>query len=631
MCLAAPRAIFAQSAAQPGPVAGNEQGLQAKPADEDALEAVARVEAARKNFAQAIAVYRQVLALQPEDRGAKIQLARLLSWNHQYVESIRAYQSVLAKAPADPEAMEGLAAVEEWSGNCVEAEAIYSQLASAHPENAGYIYQAARLEAAIRQYPAARDRLAMVLALDPKQLDARLLLAQLEIRQGQYASALRQFERVLAGRPGDPAALMGAAQSRYYMDDLGGAYGEASQLVQKQPENFDAIYLLASIERARGRRHRARLLLNRANALSQHNPEIASLRENLANESSTVLHLTTGYSREIGIPGQPGFSPDATAEDLRSFAFGSKLDFVALPRSTSSFEADALPTESPSGIIGGAAAPTEFFYRQTTHVWKGLTLRGGFGMEHFGSGVPVTLPGSAGLQPGATLAPIGFLGGTYALNSTLSFDLTRSHLALPYTPLAVRLGVLSTRTEGGIDWTPIPRTDFHLTYYEDHLTSERYGQVSSVVNSTTGQPLIVDARDQESGSGGTLSFNGRVIDGERMALDVGASAFLEGYNGPRRNVDLGFFTPGFYQRELLNGRLSGWFSKRMGYDLAAGFGVQQVGQRQALTRASVASPALKFKLTPYLSGSLGYTYYDSNEALGIVRGNGVRLGIDWKF
>lgn len=629
--LTSPRPYRAQRSVKQLPLVEYERRVQTNPDDIDTLEAMARVEAARKNFTQAIAAYQRILAARPQDRAARIQLARLLAWNHQYADSIRAYQTALAQAPDNAEALEGLAAVEEWSGKSADAAEIYGQLASTHPENATYIYQAARLEAASYQYPVARDRLATVLALNPQQLDARLLLAQLELKAGQYTSAIRQFERVLAGRPADADALMGAAQARYYTGDLGAAYSEGSQLLQERPQNFDAIYLLASIERARGHRHQARQLLNRANQLSRHNAEVSSLREKLGEESSTVLHLTAGYAREIGSAGQPGFPSGAIAEDLRSFAFGSDLDFEVLPRSTSSFSTDALPSESPSGIIRGATAPADFLYRQTTRVFKGFTLRGGIGVEHFGAGARVTLPNGAGLQPGATSALIGFLGGTYALNTAWSFDLTWSHLALPYTPLAVRLGVVSTRDEGGINWTPDPRTGFHLTYFQEHLASEPYYQISSTVSPGTGLPEIVNARDQESGSGGMLSFDRRVINGERLALDVGASAFVDGYNGPRRNVELGFFTPRFYQRELPNGRISGRLSKRFGYDLAAGFGLQQVDRKQALKRALSASPTLKFRATPYLSGSIGYIYHDSAQTLGIVRGNAVRVGIDWRF
>ena len=70
------------------------------------------------------------------------------------------------------------------------------------------------------QYPMARSRLTSVLAVEPGNVDARLLLAELEPKQGQYQSSLRQFERVLERRPGNLEALLGEAQTRYYTGDL---------------------------------------------------------------------------------------------------------------------------------------------------------------------------------------------------------------------------------------------------------------------------------------------------------------------------------------------------------------------------------------------------------------------------
>ena len=88
-----------------------------------------------------------------------------------------------------------------------------------------------------------------------------------------------------------------------------------------------------------------------------------------------------------------------------------------------------------------------------------MTLRGGVGIQRFGPGVPVDLPNSAGPQPGATATPVGFIGGTFAPSSHLSFDFTRTRAGITYTPLAVSLGVVSSRTEGGVNITFDPRTD----------------------------------------------------------------------------------------------------------------------------------------------------------------------------
>jgi tetratricopeptide (TPR) repeat protein len=606
------------------------QAAASESSDPDDDFKLARELAACRQYSEAIAACRRVLTANPDDRDAELQIARLLSWDRRYEESISAFHQILNSDPDDAEALEGLAHAQVWSGRSADAAVTYSKLAVAQPSNAQYLFEAARLEAETQQYAAARDRLTSLLAVEPGNLDARLLLAQLELKQGQYSSASRQFERVLDQRPGDASALMGAAQAHYYTGGLERAYAEASALVAQQPQNFDALFLLASVERARGHRYRARLLLNRAERLSPHNSEVRELREKLGDESSTVLHTAMAYSREIGSPGYAGAAPSPIDEDLRSFTYTSALDFSALPHTTSTFSWNTLPTESPAGIIGGAAAPTEFLYHQTTRLTSRLTLRGGFGVEHFGDGVPISLPNGAGLQSGATTTPIGFFGGSFAISSHVSFDLTRIRAGIDYTPLAVRLGVVSNRTEGGINFTFDPRTELHFTYFRDHLTTERYEQLTGRVNED-GEPITTNALDVESGNGGTMTFNRRLIDRERIAVDAGYTMTMLGYDGARRGVYLGFFTPNYYQRELFNTRFSGHLNRRFGYEFSQGVGMQQVGYHQATKRAAVLSPAVTFKATPWLNTSIGYTHYSSDQTLGVVRGNGVRLGIDYRI
>jgi tetratricopeptide (TPR) repeat protein len=606
------------------------QAAASESSDPDEEFKLARELAACGQYAEAIAACRRVLTANPDDRDAQVQIARLLSWDHRYEESISAFHEILNSDPDDREALQGLAHAQVWSGRSADAAVTYSKLAVAQPSNAQYLFEAARLEAETQQYPAARDRLTSLLAVEPGNLDARLLLAQLELKQGQFSSASRQFERVLDQRPLDPATLMGAAQAHYYTGGLERAYAEATALVAQQPRNFDALFLLASVERARGHRYHARLLLNRAERLSPHNSEVRELREKLGDESSTVLHTAVAYSREIGSPGYAGAAPSPIDEDLRSFTYTSALDFSALPHTTSTFSWNILPTESPFGIIGGAASPTEFLYRQTTRLTSRLTLRGGVGLEHFGDGVPVSLPNGAGPQPSATTTPIGFFGGSFALSSHVSLDLTRIRAGIDYTPLAVRLGVVSNRTEGGINFTFDPRTELHLTYFRDQLTTERYERLTGRVNGD-GEPPTTEAPDQESGSGGEIRFNRRLIDRQRIAVDAGYTMTMLGYDGARRDVYLGFFTPDFYQRELFNTRLSGHLNRRFGYEFSQGVGMQQVGYHQATKLAAVLSPAVSFKATPWLSTSIGYTHYSSDQTLGVVRGNGVRLGIDYRI
>ena len=59
-----------------------------------------------------------------------------------------------------------------------------------------------------------------------------------------------------------------------------------------------------------------------------------------------------------------------------------------------------------------------------------------------------------------------------------------------------------------------------------------------------------------------------------------------GFNGLRNDVYyMGFFTPSFYQRQLLTTRLQGKLWGPVGYDFSGGIGFQQIEQSQPLTRA----------------------------------------------
>jgi hypothetical protein len=76
------------------------------------------------------------------------------------------------------------------------------------------------------------------------------------------------------------------------------------------------------------------------------------------------------------------------------------------------------------------------------------------------------LPGNPDAIPAATLRPIGFVDFSLAAHQHLSFDLNWSRSAITYTPLSVRLGVISEVVEGSLNYFPAPRTELHLNYYQ---------------------------------------------------------------------------------------------------------------------------------------------------------------------
>ncbi len=101
-----------------------------------------------------------------------------------------------------------------------EAAQVYKRLLATHPFNTEYELQTARLEVALKDYSAARQNLLPFLAADPKNREARLLLAQADLNQGRYRNSLEQFRILLRQDPGDFEAAFGAAQIAYYQDRL---------------------------------------------------------------------------------------------------------------------------------------------------------------------------------------------------------------------------------------------------------------------------------------------------------------------------------------------------------------------------------------------------------------------------
>ncbi len=69
----------------------------------------------------------------------------------------------------------------------------------------------------------------------------------------------------------------------------------------------------------------------------------------------------------------------------------------------------------------------------------------------------------------------------------------------------------------------------------------------------------------------------------------------------------------------------------LGFDFSGGIGLQQVLQGQALTRAMILSPSLTLKVTRRHSLTLGYTHYNTAQALGPLRGNAVFFSTESRF
>src|SRR5207245_10735603 len=121
----------------------------------------------------------------------------------------------------------------------VQALPIYNRLLDKIPASTGYQMRAARLELAMKDYPAARGQLASLVSTDPQNREARLTLARLDQTLGQTDDSLKNYDELLKQNPRDADALLGKAQISYYRGDMPAAATSASAAALERQNNFD--------------------------------------------------------------------------------------------------------------------------------------------------------------------------------------------------------------------------------------------------------------------------------------------------------------------------------------------------------------------------------------------------------
>ncbi|HMD98558.1 MAG TPA: tetratricopeptide repeat protein [Terriglobia bacterium] len=583
--------------------------------DRAALLELGRAEIESKDFPAAIRTYRQSLAIDPSDASAKFQLARTLAWSRQYDASIALYQELLRSAPRDADFLEGLAGVSTWSGRLEDALRAYQRLADTHPLEA-VLLEVARLDFRLHYDRSAGAAVTRLLSEDPENRDARRLSAQIELKEGHTEKARQQFAAILEKAPHDPEALLGEAQAWYYLGRLDKAYEAAGTLRQDQPQNVDALLLLARIDRARGDRKAAMARVKQSEQVSPSDPEASALEISLRDESASTLHTSAAYAHESG-----------SGESLTTLAYGTDFGFKMLRRTDSTFSFADVPSQSPSGAIRGAAAPSQFLYRQTTSVSRRFTVRTGVGLVRFGPGGNVNIPGQPEAIAGAGVRPIGLAGASAILTPKVSADFNWTRAAIVCTPASVRLGVIEQRYDADVSFRLRRRTELRLEYFRGVDGSEEYTHIKFI----NPQTVTSVRADRLPYSGGAITFSQSLIRSRRFSADAGYSGLETQFVNPGGQTYLGFFDPAFYQRHLATARFFGKLQGPLGYDLSGGFGAQQTGQAGRFQRAFNLSPVFTLRTSPRLTLGLGYTYYNFAQTLGEIRGNSLRLTTDWKL
>ncbi|SPP64943.1 tetratricopeptide repeat protein [Nitrospira lenta] len=116
--------------------------LAARPENDEARASLAKLLSWQQQWDEASALYRDVLSRHPLDDDSRVALGRILSWQHRYDEATHEYGLVLRDYPQHLDALTGLADVLLWSGHPDQAIPYYQRVveATGDPELAARLH-----------------------------------------------------------------------------------------------------------------------------------------------------------------------------------------------------------------------------------------------------------------------------------------------------------------------------------------------------------------------------------------------------------------------------------------------------------------------------------------------------------
>lgn len=184
------------------------------------------------------------------------------------------YRQVLQAAPGNTVALGGLADALEAAGRWPEAIPFLSRLVALQPDNAGRIFQLARMKSwRENTRPEALQLFARAAQLDPRNEEILVGFAEvLSWDPAQRPRARDLYEEVLRQNPRNLRALAGKAQLLAWKGAPDQALALYDQVLALDPSNVPALRGKAEILNWRGRHEDARALLKHALQVAPQDP-----------------------------------------------------------------------------------------------------------------------------------------------------------------------------------------------------------------------------------------------------------------------------------------------------------------------------------------------------------------------
>ena len=241
-----------------------------------------------RQYAPAKEEFRRLLAMHPEAPEPRLGLARIALRLGDYEAATRLFREVLERNPKDPQSLYNLGLVRYRAGDYVEAQDLLRRLLGEMPDHAEAHYMLGLCFMRGGDDVRAEEELRRAIALAPENSQAHFNLAKVYARRGKrgeaeqeqeifvrlwdrqakdraaegnarelfltgdYASALKEYERLLTISPESGRYQLGKAQCFLKMKRPDEAIAALEKAVASDPKLAEAHYHLAVLYQQRG-------------------------------------------------------------------------------------------------------------------------------------------------------------------------------------------------------------------------------------------------------------------------------------------------------------------------------------------------------------------------------------------
>lgn len=208
-----------------------------------------------EKFEEAAEQYRRGLELSPRDTNAHVEFARVLSWSKESPRALDEYRIALSLQPDNADAQRGVVQMLIRNGELDAARKGLAEMRQKHPDDAEVeplqqqleAFEARRARAQATFGPEVEKRFRATVEKDPKNIEARLLLADVYLERKDLPAAIKELRAASDLRPEDNPLRLRLARVLSWDRDYVDAETLYREYLRRNPDDEDAHLAMARV------------------------------------------------------------------------------------------------------------------------------------------------------------------------------------------------------------------------------------------------------------------------------------------------------------------------------------------------------------------------------------------------